>query len=46
MGLAPSNLEQTPRKTVIARCLSQFFNTLLRRIFSRRVTRSKIMDTY
>jgi hypothetical protein len=27
MGLAPSCIGQIPRETVVARCLSQFFNT-------------------
>ena len=29
MGLAPSQVDENPEKTVAARCLSQFFNTLL-----------------
>ena len=35
MGLAPSRIEQTPKETVVARCPSQFFNTLLARQASR-----------
>ena len=29
MGLAPSSVPQTPRPAAFARCLSQFFNTLI-----------------
>jgi hypothetical protein len=29
MGLAPSRVCDNPAKTVVSRCLSQFFNTLL-----------------
>jgi hypothetical protein len=30
MGLAPSSVCINPEKTAVSRCLSQFFNTLLR----------------